>query len=399
MGYQEEELARLNAQNRLNQNTAGTGANLNISGISDTTDTELKRINQGYQQGQNVLQAKQQLDNIIAGKPGDYKSSYTDNLNNLYNSIMNRGNFQYDPTADALYQNYKNLYQQNGQKAMRDTNAQAAAMTGGYGNSYAAAAGNQAYQGYMQQLNAAIPQLEQQAYQRWQDEGNELYNRMNLTQGMDDREYGRWGDQYNRWYNERGYYDQAYNTERDRDYQKYINDANYWTGIADRENQNALQAQQMKDDAYNYALNLMQYGVMPDEGTLASAGLTPAMAEQIMKQIYAPAGGGAGGSLPTNVQAPAGWDKAKIEAFQKANGLTPDGVWGPYTQRKYNELYGTQGVPPEDKGDKKDDKDGKMTPGNLYDALLANERPQDCEEGKDVPQVCQGADRHRRNTS
>ena len=294
MGYQEEELARLNAQNRLNQNAAGTGANLNISGISDTTDTELKRINQGYQQGQNVLQAKQQLDNIIAGKPGDYKSSYTDNLNNLYNSIMNRGNFQYDPTADALYQNYKNLYQQNGQKAMRDTNAQASAMTGGYGNSYAAAAGNQAYQGYMQQLNAAIPQLEQQAYQRWQDEGNELYNRMNLTQGMDDREYGRWGDNYNRWYNERGYYDQAYNTERDRDYQQFINDANYWTGIADRENQNALQAQQMKDDAYNYALNLMQYGVMPDEGTLASAGLTPAMAEQIMKQIYTPAGGGYG---------------------------------------------------------------------------------------------------------
>lgn len=51
---------------------------------------------------------------------------------------------------------------------MQDTMGQAAALTGGYGNSYAQGVGQQAYQGYLQQLNDNVPQLQAQALQTYQ---------------------------------------------------------------------------------------------------------------------------------------------------------------------------------------------------------------------------------------
>ena len=50
---------------------------------------------------------------------------------------LNREAFQYDLNADALYQQYQNRYQELGRNAMKDTMGQAAALTGGYGSSYA----------------------------------------------------------------------------------------------------------------------------------------------------------------------------------------------------------------------------------------------------------------------
>ena len=65
--------------------------------------------------------------------------------------------FNYDVNGDPLYQQYKHSYMTQGKQAMEDTIGQAAAMTGGYGNSYATAAGGQAYQSYLDQLNDRYP--------------------------------------------------------------------------------------------------------------------------------------------------------------------------------------------------------------------------------------------------
>ena len=69
--------------------------------------------------------------------------------------------------SDALYQQYRDLYTQQGQMAMMDTMGQAAAMTGGYGNSYAQTAGQQMYNQYLGKLNEVVPELYQQAYNRY----------------------------------------------------------------------------------------------------------------------------------------------------------------------------------------------------------------------------------------
>lgn len=82
--------------------------------------------------------------------------------------IQNYGDFSYDLNADMLYQNALDNYMMLGQQAMVDTTANAAALTGGYGNSYAASVGNQAFQNYITQANNMIPQFQQMALNTWQ---------------------------------------------------------------------------------------------------------------------------------------------------------------------------------------------------------------------------------------
>lgn len=106
---------------------------------------------------------------------------YVDQLNSLYEQIMGRGQFQYDLNGDLLYRQMADRYTQLGQQAMMDTMGQAAALTGGYGNSYAQSVGNQAYQQYLTALNDQVPNLYQQAYNVWQGEGDRLLQMYDLA--------------------------------------------------------------------------------------------------------------------------------------------------------------------------------------------------------------------------
>lgn len=106
---------------------------------------------------------------------------YIDALNKIYSTIMNRGAFSYDMENDPLYKQYAKQYTQLGKQAMVDTTAQSAALTGGYGNSWATSAGAQAYQGYLDQLNDKIPELRNQAYNEWLNEGDMLLQQYNLA--------------------------------------------------------------------------------------------------------------------------------------------------------------------------------------------------------------------------
>lgn len=106
---------------------------------------------------------------------------YLDQLNAIYNQIMNRGAFSYDMANDPFYQQYAQQYTQLGKQAMRDTQAQSASLTGGYGNSWAASAGSQAYQGYLDQLNNMAPEFYDRAYQQWLGEGDMLATQYNLA--------------------------------------------------------------------------------------------------------------------------------------------------------------------------------------------------------------------------
>lgn len=90
-------------------------------------------------------------------------------------AYLNREDFRFDLNADALYRQYADQYQRLGQKAMQDTMGQAAALTGGYGSSYAQSVGQQAYHSYLQQLGDVIPELYQLAYDRYRNRGDALY--------------------------------------------------------------------------------------------------------------------------------------------------------------------------------------------------------------------------------
>lgn len=158
----------------------------------------------------DTLKAQQTLAQIEASKPGDYQSQYTDKINTALNDILNRKKFNYDFNADPLYQQYKDQYTQLGNQAMKNTVASAAAMTGGYGNSYGVTAGAQANQAYLQQLNNVIPELYNAALQKYDMETQDLYNKYSALGNQEDREYGQYRDKVADWQTDRGYYNDKY---------------------------------------------------------------------------------------------------------------------------------------------------------------------------------------------
>lgn len=127
--------------------------------------------------------------------------------------------FSYDPAADPAWQAYQKQYAREGQRAIQDTLGQYAAMTGGAPSSYAVSAATQAGDYYAAQLTDKLPQLYNDAYNRYLQD----YQRMlGLSQ-----EYGALGQtDYNRYLDQLG----QYNTDRNFQYglnRDAVSDARY----------------------------------------------------------------------------------------------------------------------------------------------------------------------------
>ena len=120
---------------------------------------------------------------------------YEAEIQGILSDISNRKGFSY-----KMYQQYRDQYIREGQRAMKDTAAQTAALTGGYGSTYGAIAAQQGYDNYLAALNDRVPQLEQMAYGRYTDELADKYNQLGAYQTEENRLYGQYMDalgQYN----------------------------------------------------------------------------------------------------------------------------------------------------------------------------------------------------------
>lgn len=177
--------------------------------------------NNAYTPGSSVTQAQEQLKAYQDKKPAEYTNRWKDQMDTMLKNILDRKDFQYDVKADPLFQQYRDQYIRNGQLAMRDTIGQAAQLTGGYGNSYAQQAGQQAYNGYMQGLNDKIPELYNLAMQAYNNKTNDMTNRYNLMGTQEGKEYSRYQDGMNAYNAELERLQNLYNTERSYDYGQY----------------------------------------------------------------------------------------------------------------------------------------------------------------------------------
>lgn len=213
-----------------------------MSGVSDYTRSKLNGLEGGYTPSGSVQAAQAYLEQVKASKPGAYQSRWDDELTSLYDQIRNRKKFSYDMGTDPLYQQYREQYQRLGRLAMQDTMGQAAALTGGYGSTYGEQVGQQAYNAYLQNLNDIVPQLQQQAYQRYQDEGTDLYNQYSLVKGREDTDYGRYRDTVSDYYSDLSDARSAYNSERSLDQSQWETMLNYWAQKANNEKAAYLQA-------------------------------------------------------------------------------------------------------------------------------------------------------------
>lgn len=211
-----------------------------------------------YQQSQAVIDATKQLTDFQQTKPGEYQSQYGDQIQELLEKILNREKFTYDFNADPLYQQYKDQYMQQGQQAMMDTMANAATLTGGYGNSYASTAGQQMYQGHLQQLNNVIPELQQAAYGMYQAEGDQMNSQLGTLQGLDESDYGRHRDAVGDFYTERDYLTGQLDNMSEDEYRKFLDSYDMWAGDRDYLYQKTQDEQDQKNWQTQWDYQLQQ---------------------------------------------------------------------------------------------------------------------------------------------
>ena len=204
-----------------------------------------------YIASQSVNDAKAALDLHEQNKVADWTGgTYGESLKAALDKINNREKFTYDLNGDALYQQYKDQYINQGRMAMQDTIGQASAMTGGYGNSYAATAGNQAYQGYLQQLNDVVPQLYSLALDKYNLEGQDLKDQYSLLKDQYNTEYGQYRDQVSDWNTEAARLSDKYYNESSLDYSRYTDQRDYTTNEYNNERSYDYG---LYSDAYNRA--------------------------------------------------------------------------------------------------------------------------------------------------
>lgn len=193
--------------------------------------------------------------------PGEWDANANgwQDVQNAYNDWSNRKAFSYDLNGDTLYQQYKDKYINQGRLAMADTIGQASAMTGGYGSSYAVTAGNQAYQSSLQNLNDIVPQLYQMAYDRYNQEGQDMLNKYSMLNNMYSTKYGEHRDNVS-----------DYNTNLDRliteaynaqnfEYGSWNNDRTHYTNVANNLYTNEFNAHNVNEtnkfNAYTQGVN------------------------------------------------------------------------------------------------------------------------------------------------
>lgn len=213
----------LGALNSAGSNKTNTGGNTNtnagsnkivdggtkepVAGSPKVEEPKVSNILYGNYTPEEVAAMKDQiseasnlLSQAMSGGPGEYQFGADYGIANDYLSkYENRDPFAYDFNSDALYNQYKDQYILQGQMAMMDTMGQAAAMTGGYGNSYAQTVGQQAYNQQLGQLNEIMPELYGMAYDRYNQEGQDLLNMYDLYMGREQENYNLWKDKYAMW--------------------------------------------------------------------------------------------------------------------------------------------------------------------------------------------------------
>ena len=230
------------------------GNSSNTSSSKNTTDkVTLPKTSPRpeYEKSPTVQSAENALKNWENNKPGEYESQYSEQIEALLNDILNREEFSYSLNADPLYQQYREQYIENGKKAMMDTVGQATALTGGYANSYAVNAGNQAYDEYLNELNSIALDLRDRAYDRYTDEGDKMIEDITLLRSMDGDDYDKYLAGLEQYYSDGDYLLNKLVSMSDSEFEAFLAEVDAWENDRDYEfdkYQDALDRQEFEKE-------------------------------------------------------------------------------------------------------------------------------------------------------
>ena len=163
---------------------------------------------------------KSSYDALKNYKPFEYSKTapvfddkYASERDDLINQLANPEKFSYDHNTDESYKAYAKQYAREGQRATADALAAASAQSGGIASSYALTAAGQQGNYYASQLADKIPELYQNAYNRYLNEYNMKREALNSIQSETNAAHDRYLGDYN-----------VFNTDRNFEYAKYQNE-------------------------------------------------------------------------------------------------------------------------------------------------------------------------------
>ena len=218
--------------------------------VTESTARRLAELEKGYQPSEDVAAARAYRDSVAAMQPGEYDSGFEDQLQTLYDQIEGREAFSYDPEEDEAYRRYARLYAAQGAAAMEDTMGQAASLTGGYGSSYAQAVGQQAYDRYLGELAALVPELRQAALAEYRQEGQALTDRYNMLNQQEKAGYDRWQDRVAQWQKALSEAQSSYEDVSARDEKAYQAMLKHYADKAEQERKLSAAGAKIEDSGY-----------------------------------------------------------------------------------------------------------------------------------------------------
>ena len=251
-------------------------------------------------------------------KTTTYQNPYQKELDRMVNDYT-KSSFSYNQDTDPAAQAYRENYIRNGQLAMQDTMAQAAARTGGLASSYATQTGQQAYNSYMSDLNAQLAGLRQQAYENYLSDQALQQNRINTVAGLgqqaENSYYNRINDAMNRWAT-LGYADDtvagilgvaAGTPTTDQSYRT-------WQQNFQQAQQDQAVADANRAYANDLAGQMLQLGLTPEAATLQTAGISAggAVSDLSDEELRQAAHGAK--ALSVHLTEPMGMDSAQVTA-------------------------------------------------------------------------------------
>ncbi|MBQ3527522.1 MAG: hypothetical protein IJA52_03095 [Clostridia bacterium] len=160
-----------------------------------------------------------------AKRPAEYRERYAKEIQSLLSSLSGMS-FDYDPESDPVFKLSRDEAVRRGRLAMEDAIGKAAALSGGYANSYAASVGQQAFAGELGAINELIPELYEAAYDRYENERDSLSESIKLLSSLEDEEFGRYTDMMKQYFDEGELLFDNYAALSKEEYDRYLDYAN-----------------------------------------------------------------------------------------------------------------------------------------------------------------------------
>ena len=240
-----------------------------------------------------------------------YQNRYQQELDELLGKVQGYGPFSWSKEEDPSWSAYAKQYRREGDRAAANALAQAASATGGQVSSSAMTAASQAVDYYAGKLSDKIPELYENAYQRYLSEYQMLADKLGQTQRAEQYDYARYQDQLGQ-----------YNADRAQSYDQWLQGYNMLGGTL-----GAMQGQDQREwdrqldmlgalqgqdgTAYSRYLDQVNYRSQQDALAREQAANDRSLYQQQLDAILA-----AGGSPSAGMIAGSGYQNEYVQAME-----------------------------------------------------------------------------------